>query len=73
LHLALDAAQYQGKKVGSIGDITCFSFYVTKPITTGEGGMATTNNPEWAERMQIMRLHGISNDAWKRYTAEGTW
>ena len=40
--------------------------------TTSEGGMATANRPEWAERMQIMRLHGISNDAWKRYTAEGT-
>jgi perosamine synthetase len=58
---------------GTIGDITCFSFYVTKPITTGEGGMATTNNPEWAERMQMMSLHGISKDAWNRYTAEGSW
>src|SRR5207249_3421244 len=48
-------------------------FYATKTITTGEGGMATTDNPEWAERMQIMSLHGISKDAWKRYTAEGSW
>jgi perosamine synthetase len=59
--------------VGTIGDITCFSFYATKTITTGEGGMATTDNPEWAERMRIMSLHGISKDAWKRYTAEGSW
>jgi dTDP-4-amino-4,6-dideoxygalactose transaminase len=65
--------RYRGKMVGTIGDITCFSFYATKTITTGEGGMATTENPEWAERMRIMSLHGISHDAWKRYTAEGSW
>ncbi|HOX43459.1 MAG TPA: DegT/DnrJ/EryC1/StrS family aminotransferase [Myxococcota bacterium] len=64
---------YKGKMVGSIGDITCFSFYATKTITTGEGGMAVTNNDAWAERMRIMCLHGISKDAWKRYTAEGSW
>jgi perosamine synthetase len=66
-------ARYRGQIVGTIGDITCFSFYATKTITTGEGGMATTENPEWAERMRIMSLHGISRDAWKRYTAEGSW
>jgi dTDP-4-amino-4,6-dideoxygalactose transaminase len=66
-------AQYQGKMIGTIGDITCFSFYATKTITTGEGGMATTESLEWAERMRIMGLHGISKDAWKRYTAEGSW
>jgi dTDP-4-amino-4,6-dideoxygalactose transaminase len=66
-------ARYQGKMVGTIGDITCFSFYATKTITTGEGGMATTENLEWAERMRIMSLHGISRDAWKRYTVEGSW
>jgi dTDP-4-amino-4,6-dideoxygalactose transaminase len=66
-------ARYQGQLVGTIGDITCFSFYATKTITTGEGGMATTENLEWAERMRIMSLHGISKDAWKRYTAEGSW
>jgi perosamine synthetase len=66
-------ARYHEKMVGTIGDITCFSFYATKTITTGEGGMATTENPEWAERMHIMSLHGISKDAWKRYTAEGSW
>jgi len=66
-------ARYKGKMIGTIGDITCFSFYPTKPITTGEGGMAATNNPEWAERMQIMSLHGISKDAWKRYTTKGSW
>jgi perosamine synthetase len=69
---ALPAA-YRGQPIGGIGDITCFSFYATKPITTGEGGMSTTEHQEYAERMRIMSLHGISQDAWKRYTAEGSW
>ena len=66
-------ASYKGRTVGTIGDITCFSFYATKTITTGEGGMVTTENSKWAERMRIMSLHGISHDAWKRYTKEGSW
>jgi dTDP-4-amino-4,6-dideoxygalactose transaminase len=66
-------ASYRGRRIGSIGDITCFSFYATKTLTTGEGGMATTENPEFAERMRILRLHGISKDADKRYTSEGSW
>jgi len=66
-------AHYQEKMIGTIGDITCFSFYATKTITTGEGGMATTGNSEWAERMRMMSLHGINHDAWKRYTKEGSW
>lgn len=53
--------------------ITCFSFYATKTLTTGEGGMICTDNDEWADRCRIMSLHGISRDAWKRYTADGTW
>ncbi len=69
---ALPAA-YKGKTIGSLGDITCFSFYATKTITTGEGGMAVTNNCEWTNRMRIMSLHGISHDAWNRYTEEGSW
>jgi len=59
--------------IGGIGDITCFSFYATKTITTGEGGMATTDNIEWADKMRMLSLHGISHDAWKRYSAEGSW
>lgn len=47
-------ASYKGKIIGNISDITCFSFYATKNITTGEGGMIATNNDEWAERMRIM-------------------
>jgi perosamine synthetase len=66
-------ASYKGRPVGTLGDITCFSFYATKTLTTGEGGMATTANPEYAERMRVLSLHGISRDAWKRYTAEGSW
>jgi perosamine synthetase len=66
-------ARYRQRMIGSIGDITCFSFYATKTITTGEGGMATTDNPQWAERMRVLSLHGINHDAWKRYSAEGTW
>jgi perosamine synthetase len=65
--------RYKDRMVGSMSDFTCFSFYATKTITTGEGGMICTNNDEWAERCRIMSLHGISKDAWKRYTAEGSW
>ena len=61
------------KSVGSAAEITCFSFYANKSITTGEGGMACTESQEHADRMRIMSLHGISRDAWKRYTAEGSW
>jgi dTDP-4-amino-4,6-dideoxygalactose transaminase len=78
LHVIEDAAhalpaRYQGKMVGGIADSTCFSFYATKNITTGEGGMVTTNNAEWAARIRMMSLHGLSRDAWNRYSAEGSW
>ena len=59
--------------VGHAADITCYSFYANKTITTGEGGMACTMNDDYADRMRIMSLHGISRDAWKRFTAEGSW
>lgn len=65
--------RYHARVVGTLADITCFSFYATKSITTGEGGMITTSNKEYADRMRLMSLHGISSDAWKRYTAEGSW
>ena len=61
------------RPVGYSSDVVCFSFYANKCITTGEGGMACTKQPELAERIRIMALHGISKDAWKRYTAEGSW
>jgi perosamine synthetase len=66
-------SRYKDKMVGTIGDITCFSFYATKTMTTGEGGMLTTENSEYAERMRRLSMHGISKDAWKRYTVEGSW
>ena len=62
---------YKGKKIGSISDMTAFSFYVTKNVATGEGGMLTTNNKDWADKVRVRRLHGISKDAWKRYSSEG--
>lgn len=64
---------YRGRPVGSISDFTCFSFYATKTITTGEGGMVTTADEDAARRIRLMSLHGISGDAWKRYTSEGSW
>ena len=66
-------AKYRGQMIGTISDLTAFSFYVTKTLATGEGGMLTTANPEYAERAAMMALHGISRDAWKRYTADGSW
>ncbi len=59
--------------VGTGADVCCFSFYANKCITTGEGGMACTNSAAYADRMRIMSLHGISRDAWKRFTAQGSW
>ena len=68
-------SSYKGVKIGNLekSDITCFSFYATKTLSTGEGGMATTNNPKYAKHMRINRLHGINKDAWDRYTAKGSW
>ena len=54
-------------------DVTCYSFYANKTITTGEGGMAVTDRPELLERMRVMALHGLSTDAWGRYTEGGSW
>lgn len=59
-----------GEMIGSQGDITVFSFYATKTVTTGEGGMVTTDNSDWAERIRTMRLHGISRDVFDRYRSE---
>jgi dTDP-4-amino-4,6-dideoxygalactose transaminase len=65
--------KYKGRMIGTIGDATCFSFYATKPIATGEGGMLTTDKDEIARRVRVMRLHGIKGDPWDRYAAEGSW
>ncbi len=61
---------YKGTTIGSISDITVYSFYVTKTIATGEGGMITTENKEYRDRMKTMRLHGINRDVFDRYTSD---
>ncbi len=66
-------AEAPWEPVGRSADITCYSFYANKCITTGEGGMACTENEEYADRIRHLSLHGISRDAWRRYTAEGSW
>jgi dTDP-4-amino-4,6-dideoxygalactose transaminase len=66
----------ESQRPAAVGDprsAVCFSFYATKTITTGEGGMICTGDEALAERCRIMALHGISKDAWNRYTAEGSW
>jgi dTDP-4-amino-4,6-dideoxygalactose transaminase len=65
-------AQFAGQMIGSIGDLTSFSFYATKNMTTGEGGMLT-GKQEYIERAKLFCLHGMSRDAWKRYSATGSW
>jgi dTDP-4-amino-4,6-dideoxygalactose transaminase len=63
-----------GTLVGNFGDVTCFSFYANKTITTGEGGMLVTNDPTIYERVKIMRLHGINRDVWNRFTSlKSSW
>jgi perosamine synthetase len=78
VHVIEDAAHaipsaYRGRPIGSLGSLTCFSFYANKTMTTGEGGMVTTNDQALADRVRLMSLHGISKDAWKRFSAEGSW
>ena len=65
-------ARYKGRMVGSIGNLTAFSFYATKNITTAEGGMLT-GSPELIEKARLWSLHGMSRDAYKRYSTEGSW
>jgi dTDP-4-amino-4,6-dideoxygalactose transaminase len=66
-------AEYRGRKIGTHGRAVAFSFYATKNMTTGEGGMITTNDDQLAERMRPLVLHGMNRDAWKRYTEFGSW
>ena len=66
-------SDYKGRPIGTIGDITCFSFYATKTLATGEGGMLVTSRESYAKHAKINRLHGISRDAWDRYTLKGSW
>ncbi len=66
-------AEYKGRILGTIGDATCFSFYATKNMTTAEGGMMTTNNKELFDKISSLSLHGMSHDAWDRYSEQGSW
>lgn len=66
-------AKFGGRTVGSLSPLTAFSFYVTKNFTTGEGGMVTTDDETVNDRMRCRRLHGMTRDAWRRYSAEGSW
>ena len=66
-------AEYRGQHIGSIGDLSAFSFYANKNLTTGEGGMITTNNDAFAEPLRTMRLHGIDKDAWARQSRRNIW
>jgi dTDP-4-amino-4,6-dideoxygalactose transaminase len=61
---------YKGRMVGSLGDMSVFSFYPVKNMTTGQGGMVTTNNPEYAAQVSALRNHGLDSNAWKRYSSE---
>lgn len=64
-------AEYHGKGAGTFGEIGCFSFYATKNITTGEGGMLVTDNAEYEKKIKILALHGMTKDAWRRFSDEG--
>lgn len=64
-------AEYRGRKAGTFGDFGCFSFYVTKNVVTGEGGMVLARREEDHARIKTLSLHGMSRDAWKRFHAEG--
>ena len=66
-------ASYSGEKVGNFADITVFSFHPVKPVTTGEGGAAVTNNPDLAKNMQLLRNHGINKDAGSRFGPNSGW
>lgn len=66
-------ASFKGKRIGSIGDLSSFSFYATKNLTTAEGGMVTTNMKKYAEKIKILSLHGMDRKAWKRYLDQGNW
>ena len=63
--------EHRGRKAGTLGDFGCFSFYSTKNVVTGEGGMAIAKNPADLDRIRVMGLHGMSKDAWKRFSDEG--
>lgn len=66
-------AEYRGRRIGSSSNVACFSFYANKTLTTGEGGMLTTADDEIAERVSRLRLHGLSRQAWERFSVSKSW
>jgi dTDP-4-amino-4,6-dideoxygalactose transaminase len=64
-------AEYRGRPTGTLGHIGCFSFYATKNVTTGEGGMVITDLPAYADEIKVRALHGLSRDAWQRFSDAG--
>ena len=66
-------ARYREQPIGALSDAAVFSFYPIKPITTGQGGMLTTNDAALAERVRLLSLHGLSKSAWDRYSEQGSW
>lgn len=66
-------AEYKGKKIGSVGDMTCFSFHPVKNMTTGDGGAVVTDNPEFAGNLSVLRVNGMDKESWKRNTTSGAW
>jgi dTDP-4-amino-4,6-dideoxygalactose transaminase len=67
-------SKFMDRFIGTFGNVTCFSFYANKTITTGEGGMLVTNDEAIYQRVKIMRLHGINRDCWARFTdKKSTW
>lgn len=65
--------RYKDRLIGTFGDVTCFSFYANKTMTTGEGGMLCTDDDEIAKRVKVMRLHGINRDVWDRFSTGASW
>jgi dTDP-4-amino-4,6-dideoxygalactose transaminase len=75
-HAAGAARHLDGRgmtRIGTIGDLTCFSFYATKNFTSAEGGMITTADDALADKIAVATLHGMNKDAWKRYDKSGSW
>jgi len=78
LHIVEDAAHalpsvYKNRRIGTLSELTAFSFYATKTLTTGEGGMVTTNNDTYAKRIKTRRFHGIDRDTWGRQGGDQSW
>ena len=66
-------ASYKGKRIGALSPLTCFSFYATKNLTTGEGGMITGLDPSLRDRTALIGYHGMNRDGWRRYLDKGSW